>query len=445
MSTVLKSYESHLDAVLAQGESLANSGPEWLSAIRTKGLRTFSEHGVPTTKAEEWKYTPLRDFAETTWTVATVADVQETPSFEDGAIKVLLVNGRFVRCSEELPPGLAITSLAKAVTEESAAVQTILGQCGSKTTETFDREIHPDIYPFGALNDAVFEDGLLIQIESGAAIDRLIEVVHAISRTDGATQSVSSPRILIDAGAGSTAKIVEWYVSDGCDPDAVVAVTEVRVAETANLEHIRVQSQCACSTHIGLWQTTQAKDSTYTAFNVCFGGALARLDQSIWIGGEGCTTRLDGVACANGKQHMDNHTRLDHAVPNCNSFEIYKQVIDDSATVVFNGKIFVHQDAQKTDAKQTNQALLLSPTATIDSKPQLEIFADDVKCTHGATVGQLEDTPMFYMRSRGVPKDEAQAVLVYAFAAEVLELISVDSVRMALERKLYQKLGVDLT
>ena len=174
---------------------------------------------------------------------------------------------------------------------------------------------------------------------------------------------------------------------------------------------------------------------------MCFGGAIARTDQEIWLGGRHIVTRLDGVVVARGGQLIDNHTRLDHAMPNCNSFEVYKQIVDDEATVVFNGKIFVHQDAQKTDAVQNNAALLLSPKATIDSKPQLEIFADDVKCTHGATVGRIEDTPLFYLRSRGIPIEQATGILVYAFAAEVLELISIPEVRDRLEARLFEKLG----
>ena len=210
---------------------------------------------------------------------------------------------------------------------------------------------------------------------------------------------------------------------------------------------MRNSSTFVCKTNVvahPIWGSGKPV-SKRTAHTQLSTSALAR-NLAAWIKpfGENCTTRLDGVVCAAKEQHIDNHTRLDHAVPNCNSFEIYKQIIAEKATVVFNGKIFVHQDAQKTDAKQTNQALLLSPTATINSKPQLEIFADDVKCTHGATVGQLEDLPMFYMRSRGVSKDEAQAVLVYAFAAEVLEMITIEPVKKALETRLYEKLGIDL-
>ena len=445
MSTALKSYDSNLETVLAKAEELSSTGPAWLQEFRKSSLRTFREHGVPTPRTEDWKYTPLRQFAETEWALADSAPHQDVSAYDSDSVKVVVVNGKLSSIEGAMPTGLEVCSIATCVQDGSFEVQELIGQAGPKTTQTFDREITPDVYPFGALNDALFEDGVFIRIGAGAKIGPLIEVVHVSSPVSESSPKISLPRVMVVAEKGSMARMVESYISTPTDSGAVIAVTEVFVRETANLEHVRIQEHGPSSTHIGLWQTCQSKDSTYTAYNVCFGAQLARLDQSIWIEGEGCTTRLDGVVCANDAQHIDNHTRLDHAVPNCNSFEIYKQVIDDQATVVFNGKIFVHQDAQKTDAKQTNQALLLSREATIDSKPQLEIFADDVKCTHGATVGQLEDTPMFYMRSRGMPKDQAEAVLVYAFAAEVLEMISIDPVRISLEKKLYQKLGVDLT
>lgn len=444
MSISQLQYESHLTSILSQADAMKQCGPDWIRKARANALRMFLEHGVPSTKSEEWKYTSLRQFAETDWSIAKQAVQDDAGAFDPDSIQIVLVNGRVVGVPSELPEGLEIAGLADAIEDDATLVQSTMGQVGPRTSQTFDRQIEPDIYPFGELNTAIFQDGAVIRVREGSQIERLIEIVH-VSLGQLQSPAISAPRLLIVAENGASAKIVENYVTADCNKDAVIAVTEVHVQEGAQLEHVRVQDQCPCSTHIGLWQTRQDKDSTYTAFNVCYGGALSRLDQSIWIGGENCTTRLDGVVCASGEQHIDNHTRLDHAVPHCNSFEIYKQVVDDRATVVFNGKIFVHEDAQKTDAKQTNQALLLSRDATIDSKPQLEIFADDVKCTHGATVGQLEDLPMFYMRSRGVPQDEAQAVLVYAFAAEVLEMISLAPVRTTLERKLYQKLGVDLT
>ncbi|MBS1724515.1 MAG: Fe-S cluster assembly protein SufD [Armatimonadetes bacterium] len=444
---LLKQYERELDKVLARAEGSGADMPAWVKDLKAKGLRTHREHGVPTPKVEDWKYTPLRDFSERDWKVAEPGPAvfkAELPRYDAGSVRIVLVNGRYDRNLSETAPGVTTVSLRDAMVSHGALIEARLAQAGPDTTKTVDREIRPDVFTFGELNTASFEDGLFLMVEPGVEVAPLLEVVHVLCAEDG-EPTIAFPRILVIVEDGARIRFTETYVTDGCNDSACVPVTEVFVGGGADVEHVRVQDQCACSTHIGLWQTRQQAESSYRSYNVCFGSKLGRLDQGIWIGGEQTVTRLDGVVCANGEQHLDNHTRLDHAVPNGNSFEIYKQVIDDSATVVFNGKIFVHQDAQKTDAKQTNQALLLSPNATIDSKPQLEIFADDVKCTHGATVGQLEDLPLFYMRQRGVPRDAAEAVLVYAFAAEVLELISIEPVRRALEKRLYSKLGIDLT
>ena len=277
-----------------------------------------------------------------------------------------------------------------------------------------------------------------LHFKAGAMVEPVVEVIH-VSTGEG---MVLAPRVLLVADENAAGKVVERYVTDGDGVNLTIPVAEVYMAPNAIVEHVRVQDESVKNYHIGLWEIKQEHDSEYRSYNVAFGGAIGRTDQNIWIGGEHCVTRLDGVVVARGEQLLDNHTRLDHAVPNCNSYEIYKQIIDDKATVVFNGKIFVHQDAQKTDAEQTNQALLLAPSATINSKPQLEIFADDVKCTHGATVGQLEETPRFYMMSRGIPREQADAILVYAFAAEVLELISDETVRETLEARLFEKLEI---
>ena len=430
------------------------AGPGWRRELKALAFESHRALGIPTTKREEWKYTPLRGLTERRWTPGEPGPAvfqQELPRHDPNSVRVVLVNGRFDRnLSESGTPspvtgegagggGLTAKSLRDALTEDEALVRPWLGQVRPRTTQAVSREIKPDSHTFAELNTVVFEDGLFLRLQGEIA--PLVEIVH-VSTGEG---QAFAPRVLILAEEGSRARIVETYVSDGTGPTFILPVTEVIVKEGAHLEHVRVQDESPESFHIANWQTHQAPRSEYHSYNVCYGAALARVDQGIWLDGEDTVTRLDGVVCASGDQHIDNHTRLDHAFPNGNSFEIYKQVVDDRATVVFNGKIFVHQDAQKTDAKQTNQALLLSPTATIDSKPQLEIFADDVKCTHGATVGQLEDLPLFYMRSRGVPKQQAEAVLVYAFAAEVLELITHEGVRQSLEKRLYEKLGVDLT
>lgn len=429
MSAVL-TYPSQIGALIDEGRNLTAEGPAWLRALRARALDIVEQSGIPTPKNEEWKYTPLREVAERAWMAPepgpAVFDFP-LPFVVEKSLRVVLVNGRLDRNLSDFRsvPGLFITGLFDAL-NTGEAIEGWLGQAAKI-----------DNHPFAALNTALFRDGIVVRVGRGAVIEPVIEIVH-IAATDG---QVCAPRVLLIAEEGSTAKIVERYIST---PEATLnlSVTESFIAADANIEHVRVQDESESSTHIGLWEARQDKGSTYLAYNVAFGARLARLDHNIYIGGEHATTRLDGVAVAHGEQLLDNHTSLDHAVPNCSSFEVYKQIIDDEATIVFNGKIMVYEDAQKTDAKQTNQALLLSPNATINSKPQLEIFADDVKCTHGATVGRLEETPLFYLMSRGVPRAQAESILVYAFAAEVLELISIEPLKVDLERRLFEKLAL---
>ena len=424
-------YENRLGLVLDSVNR--DQEPDWLVSLRERGAAFHRELGVPTTKNEEWKYTPLRALAQVDWKPGEPGPAvfgNEPTRYAETTVRVYVVNGRFDRNLSEIPtvPGMTLMSLRDALYEKP--------EVGEKLGSIAAIEGHT----FAALNTAVFVDGVYLHLKAGCAVEPVIEIIHVTSG-DGL---VIAPRVLIVAEENSTAKIIEQYCSDGDSANLTIPVTEVFSAKHSNVEHVRLQDESLNGYHVALWETKQAGESEYRSYNVAFGGGLARLDQNIDLAGEHITTRLDGVVVAREEQVIDNHTKLDHAMPNCNSFEIYKQIIDDKATVVFNGKIFVHQDAQKTDAKQTNQALLLSPNATINSKPQLEIFADDVKCTHGATVGQIEDTFRFYMRSRGIPKSVADAILVYAFAAEVLELISDDVVRERLERRLYSKLGIDL-
>jgi Fe-S cluster assembly protein SufD len=433
-------YEADWSALLQAG---APAGPEWMDGLRRHAMEGFERSGVPRPTVEDWKYTPLRSLAESRLELAPPGPAVfefPLPAFEPDAIRVVLVDGRLDRnLSTGVAPGLTACSLLDALHEHETVVRMHIGNCGPVETQAEGRAILPDSHPFGDLNLALFQDGAFLRFHANQKVEQLVEVVHVAT---GAPGSASLPRLLIVAEPGSRGRIVECYVSSPGFEGAVFPTTEVSLDEGAWLEHVRVQDQSTSSAHIGLWQARLDAGSKYVSTNVAFGSALGRLEQGVWIGGSHAHVRMDGVVVATGAQHLDNHTRLDHAVPECDSFEVYKQVADDEGRIVFNGKIFVHQDAQKTDAKQTNQAILLSPRAEVDSKPQLEIFADDVKCTHGATVGQIEDSSLFYLRSRGIPAAEAEAVLVYAFAAEVLEQIPTAAVRDALEAHLFEKLGV---
>jgi Fe-S cluster assembly protein SufD len=235
------------------------------------------------------------------------------------------------------------------------------------------------------------------------------------------------------------ATIVETYSGEGVY--FTNGVTEIALDQDANLDHYKIQIESEEACHVATQQLEQAGPSVFTSHNISFGGALVRNDINSRLGGEHIESTINGLYVVNGRQHVDNHTAIDHAVPNCNSHELYKGIMDGRSTGVFNGKIFVRQDAQKTDAKQTNQNLLLSEDAVIDTKPQLEIYADDVRCTHGATVGQLDADSLFYLRSRGIGLAEARAMLVHAFASDVLNRIKLEDLRERLEEALLRKLG----
>ena len=296
-------------------------------------------------------------------------------------------------------------------------------------------------HAFVALNTAALEDGAFISIPRNAVVDEPIHLLFVSTATEHPT--VSHPRTLILAGENSQATIVETYVGPEGDVYFTNAVTEVVCAENAVIDHYKVQRESLAAFHIATMQVQLARSSNFTSHSIGLGGRLVRNDANAVLGGEGGECTLNGVYLANGRQLMDNHTAIDHAMPHCNSHEVYKGIIDGHARGVFNGKIFVRPDAQKTDAKQTNQTLLLSPDAQIHTKPQLEIFADDVRCTHGATIGQFSADALFYLRARGINKDDARALLTYAFASDIVSRIKVEPIRAQLDHALLSERALE--
>jgi Fe-S cluster assembly protein SufD len=248
---------------------------------------------------------------------------------------------------------------------------------------------------------------------------------------------MTHPRMLLVAGENAEATIVESHLGSGGDYFTNV-VSEFACAESSNVAHCKLQRESTSAFHVATQHAVLGSNSRFATENVSFGGSLVRNDINSILDGEGIDCRVDGLYLASGRQHVDNHTFIRHAKPHCHSFELYKGILNGKARGVFNGKIYVDPDAQKTDAKQSNSCILLSDAARVNTQPQLEIFADDVKCTHGATVGQLDEDAVFYLRSRGVPAAEARNMLVYAFAAELLERITVDTIREQLETELFQ-------
>ena len=421
---------------------LETFGPAKLQSLRETSLREWEEVGFPTHKDEEFKYFSLRALDEAQFKPAYGAlvdrfEVSQTTVGDIDAITVGFINGEYapeISSDHLLPAGVFVGSIKdgygicpEVVDRHLTKIATLRGKLGSTNDERF---MH--------LNTAYLSDGAFVYVPKGVALEKPVHLLFVTKADHG--PMAAYPRALIVLEERAEAKVLESYVGlQGTYFNN--AVTEIYLGKSASLEHNKLQQEQADAVHIATTAIHQEASSVYTSNVANFGGKLVRNDLNAWVGGEHAETWLNAASIALGEQVMDNHTRIDHAVPNCNSFQVYKSILGGRSTGVFNGKIFVYKDAQKTDAKQTNQALLLSPKATINTKPQLEIFADDVKCTHGATVGQLREDAMFYLRSRGVPQKQARALLVYAFAAEVFEKITIASVREPLEKLLFDVLN----
>jgi Fe-S cluster assembly protein SufD len=408
----------------------ASEGPAWLPAVRLQAIERFRALGFPTTRNEEWHYTSVSPIAEAEFLPLRAESGEVTAEqiapFRFGHADwptLVFVNGRYAESLSSLgalPAGVTIVPLARALRERSPLLDRHLTKHAP-----FDEQA------FTALNTAFLYDGAVVHVAKEVAVAEPIHILHV---TDAhAARGVMHPRTLIVAERNAQATVLESYVSTSDANYFTNAVTEVAVADGATLKHYRIQRESARAFHVGTVEATQGRDSHFVSFSFATGGALVRTNIYASLDGEGCGATLNGLYMLDGEQHCDHQTRITHAEPNTFSRELYKGVLDGSSHGVFNGKVYVHPIAQKTDGKQTNNTLLLSERARIDTKPQLEIFADDVKCTHGATVGRIDETALFYMKSRGIDDTTARKLLTYAFAADVLETIEEEAVRTELE------------
>jgi Fe-S cluster assembly protein SufD len=403
--------------------------PEPVQALRQAGLDRFAELGFPTTKDENWHYTNVSAIAEEEFTLLTARtdDVQEAQLDPYRFVgqdwpTVVFVNGRFspqLSWLRSLPQGVKVETLAESWTS-SKALTAEVGRVASMD------------HAFTALNTAFLHDGVFIEIAKEAELAVPIHVMYVTDAT--AAKGQIHPRTVIIAGRNSKASVVESYISLSDATHFTNAVTEVTVTRGANLNHYKIQREGERAFHVGTIEVKQAQDSHYQSFSFATGGALSRTNVYTSLDGEGCGATLNGLYMLSGDQHGDHQTEIIHAQPNCFSRELYKGILDDRSHGVFNGKVYVHPIAQKTDGKQTNKTLLLSAGASADTKPQLEIYADDVKCTHGATIGQIDQQALFYMKSRGIDRETATKLLTYAFAADVLETIELEPLKHELER-----------
>ncbi len=417
-------------------------GPTALQLFREENFNKFSRVGFPTLRDEEFKYVSFRDVTESTLEPAygatiSRADLKDVPLAALETTTIAFVNGQYapeLSTLHNLPRGVFVGTLEEAFESHEALVLEHLGKIAThegKLGSTNDER-------FVFLNNAYLTEGAVVIVPRGVVVEDSIHLLYVQKAEHG--ELALFPRNLVVIGENASVKLIESYIGLG-GKVFTDGLTEISIDSAAVVEHVVYTNEVEGSTHVKSIYVDQKAGSVYTSTSANFGGSIVRNDLNVFVDGEGAETWLNGANVGTGRQVIDNHTRIDHAKPNCNSFEVFKTILRDTATGIFNGKIFVYEDAQKTDAKQTNQGILLSPTATFNTKPQLEIFADDVKCTHGATVGQLREDALFYLRARGIPKQEAESLLVYAFAAEVLEKITIEPVREALEALLFQKLG----
>ena len=444
----------------------------WLTHVREEALQRFAQHGLPTIRDEEWKYTSLAGFeqhsfaalpdaggpdraaallagglaltsmAKTPWTPSPPTPLPlagegsemrryATSGLNDGAAHLLVFhNGRHspaLSAPGTLPAGATLSSLAQALEQTPEALQPYLSDNQRQTV-------------FGALNTAFMADGAYLHLARNTVLEQPVHLLFITTEAGAATPFSTHLRNLIVAEEGAQATVIEHYAG----PDGVAyftnALTQIFCADNAAIEHCKLQQEAAQAFHIAGIHALQQRNSRLASHSITLGAALARNDITTAFAAPGCEATLNGLYLVGGRQHVDNHTVIDHLAPNGTSHEYYRGVLDGRARAVFNGKVIVAPGAQKTNAYQANHNLLLSRDAEVDSKPQLEIHADDVKCAHGATVGQLDETQLFYLRSRGIEEAIARNLLVHAFAHDVIERIRVASLRDRLEQILLARL-----
>jgi Fe-S cluster assembly protein SufD len=407
--------------------------PGWLRTLRRSAIERFAALGFPTLRQEEWRLTNVAPIVQGAfhWPQGdpdSVSPEQIEPYVFESAARLVFVDGRYsARLSSvgELPAGTVVASLAEMLERSPETIEPWLGRSAS-----FDRQ------PFVALNTAFLRDGAFIFVPRGA-VTGPIQVLYVSTGAEG-RPTLSFPRNLFVAGENSQTTIVETYAGEGTYFTS--PVTELVAGPSAVIDHYKVQRESLGAFHMATFQVQADRASRPSSHSISIGGALVRNDVIAMLDGEGIDCILNGLYFADGRQLVANHMRVEHAKPHCASHELYKGVLDGKSRAVFNGLIHVHKGAQKTDAKQSNRNLLLSRDAIANSNPQLEIFADDVRCTHGSTVGQLDDDAVFYLRSRGIGAEAARSLLTYAFASDIVERIKVLPVRRDLEEFLFARL-----
>jgi Fe-S cluster assembly protein SufD len=430
------------DRFVADFKAFAGNGaggaPAWLKDIRAGAIARFAELGFPTMKQEEWRFTSVAPIAETPFVRARGAASVPAAALPALAVgdgpRAVFVDGRYA-------PGLSsLAGLPPGVRAEPLAVALGAGAAGELARSHLARYARWQQSAFAALNTAFLADGALLYVPEGVVLEQPIELLF-VSTGGGAEAIVSHPRSLVIVGSKARATVIETYAGASDGVYWTNAVTELVVGDGARVELYRVQREGSGAYHVATTHAQQARDAYLGLHVVTLGGTLARHDITTVLAGSGAELILNGLYLLEGAQHADHHTVIDHAQPHCTSHEFFNGVLGDRAHGVFNGRIVVQPGAQRTDSKQTNNNLLLSTEARADSQPQLEIYADDVKCTHGSTVGPIDPNQLYYLRSRGLSPETARSVLTYGFGAEILDRMARPDVRARLDRLVRERLA----
>lgn len=408
---------------------------EPVGELRRSAIEHLAAKGLPTTHDEDWKYTDVRALGERSFT--TVGEPSEMAAeavasllpCDDSLSRLVFVDGHYSAALSDLHGrnGMRAGSLAAQLAAAPEMVARWLGRIANYEADSF-----------AALNTAFIRDGALVEIPDGVIVEEPLHIVFVTSARNDSP--VIQPRNIIIAGRRSQVTVVETYMSLGTDVSFTNAVTEIVAGEDSKIDHIKVADENARTFHVGSLQARQERNSLLRSHCFSFGGALSRHNIASTLISEGGDCTMNGLFLADGTQHVDVHTTIDHASAHCSSRELFKGIMAGRSRGVFNGKVIVRPDAQKTDARQTNKNLLLSSEATIDTKPQLEIFANDVQCSHGATIGRLDEQSLFYLRSRGIGADAARSMLIRAFASEIVATVAGEALREMLDRILTDRM-----
>ena len=415
----------HAETLLDRVDRRPDAGPAWLRERREEAARGLKASGFPHKKIEDWRFTPVDPVVRVPFHPAPAAVEPEAAGATDGGFCALMVNGR-ARLEGQPPAGVRVESLAAVLEAEPDRLAEILGKAAASRY-------------FAALNDALFEDGLVVTLERGAAVEAPLHLLHVTA--PAADPAAAYPRVVVIAEPGSEARLIETYAGESTGSKYLTsAVTEVFVGDGAVVDHLRVVKGEATGYHLATLAVRQERSSSYASRSVALGGAITRVDIDVALLGEGASCVLDGIYHVDGTAHVDHHTFIDHVVPRCSSQETYRGILDGRGHAVFDGTIAVRKDAQQSSAHQENRNLLLSDDATVHTKPHLQIDADDVSASHGATIGALDEDALFYLRARGIGREQAEAMLTYSFVKELVDRIPDEASRESLGRALLERL-----